>query len=297
MGRVLVGLSSWAEPELIQRGFYPADVNTPAARLRYYAARFPVAEIDSSYHFFPTQHNLKLWLDNTPGGFTFDVRAFSLFTQHPTSFLSLPRTIREKYADRIEAKNSIYPHHLPKEAIDELWQIFGKTVASFKDSGKLGAILFQFPPWFHPAPQNYDYIAGCRKRLAEHRMAVEFRAGSWLDVHREQTLEFFCLKDITLVCVDEPQGLKTSVPPLLEVTSSLAIIRFHGRNKENWERKNIPVTAKLNYLYSEAELEEWADRIRQIVKKTGEIHLIFKNKHADFPARNAEQMKKLLGTT
>ena len=99
MGRILVGISSWAEPELVQSGFYPAEVKTPEARLSYYASRFPVAEIDSSYHFFPTQRNLELWLENTPDGFTFDVKAFSLFTQHPTPFTALPRTIREKYAE------------------------------------------------------------------------------------------------------------------------------------------------------------------------------------------------------
>ena len=297
MGRILIGLSSWAEHELVHSGFYPADVNTPAARLRYYTTLFSVAEIDSSYHFFPTRNNLKLWLDNTPKEFTFDVKAFSLFTQHPTPLKSLPKTIREKYASRIEARDMVYLHHLPEEAVDELWQVFDVAVRNFKDAGKLGTVLFQFPPWFHPAPQNYDYIAGCRKKLAEHRMAVEFRVGSWLDVHREQTLEFLCANDITLVCVDEPQGLKSSVPPLLEVTSSLAIIRFHGRNKENWERKDIPATTKFDYLYSEAELEEWAGRIRQVVKKTAETHIVFKNKHADFPARNAGQMKKLLGIT
>ena len=73
MGLILVGISSWAEPELVHSDFYPAEAKTPAARLMYYASRFTVAEIDSSYHFFPTQRNLAFWLENTPNTFKFDV--------------------------------------------------------------------------------------------------------------------------------------------------------------------------------------------------------------------------------
>ena len=103
-------------------------------------------------------------------------------------------------------------------------------------------MLFQFPPWFHPEPKNFDYIASCRERLSQYQVAVEFRVGSWLDKHREETLKFLREHGIALVCVDEPQGFKSSVPPVAEVTAPLAIVRFHGRNKENWESKGIPAT-------------------------------------------------------
>ncbi|MGD0794349.1 MAG: DUF72 domain-containing protein [Dehalococcoidales bacterium] len=297
MGRVLVGISSWAEPELIKSGFYPPEVKTPAERLKYYADRFPVAEIDSSYHFFPTRHNLGLWLENTPDGFTFDVRAFSLFTQHPTRLTALPGTIREKYGDEIQARGNIYPHHLPPAALDELWTIFIRNIEVFSTAERLGAVLFQFPPWFHPEPENFDYIAGCRKRLPQFQVAVEFRVGTWLDEHHEETLKFLREQGITLVCVDEPQGFKSSVPAVAEVTAPLSIIRFHGRNSENWERSDVMATEKFNYLYSEDELKEWIPRVRSMAQKADELHIIFKNKHAEFPVKNAMQMKELLGLT
>lgn len=295
MGRILVGISSWAE--LVPSGFYPADVKTPEARLSYYASQFPIAEIDSSYHFFLTQRNLKLWLENTPEDFTFNVKAFSLFTQHPTPFNSLPRTIREKFGDKLPSKTNLYWQHFPVEAVEELWVIFAHTIESFHLTGKLGAVLFQFPPWFHPNPQNYDYIASCRERLSPYQVAVEFRVGSWLERHKEETLDFLRRLGIALVCVDEPQGFKSSVPAVAEVTTPIAIIRFHGRNKENWERRGIPATAKFNYLYREDELKEWVLKIREMAEKAAEVHVIFKNKHADFPIRNALQMKELLGLT
>jgi len=294
MGKILVGISSWADTELVHSSFYPAGVETPEARLGYYASHFPVTEIDSSYHFFPTQRNMALWLDNTPDGFNFDVKAFSLFTQHPTPFSSLPKSIREKYAGRIHAKGNVYPHHLPDAAIDELWAIFVKTIESFRNTGKLGTVLFQFPPWFHPEPKNYDYINSCRERLVPYPVAVEFQVGSWLDKHHEETLKFLRERGITLVCVDEPQGLKSSVPPVNEVTAPLAILRFHGRNRENWEAKGVTPMEKFNYLYREAELMEWIPKIRLLEKNAEKLHIIFKNKHADFPVENALMMEKML---
>jgi len=297
MGRILVGISAWADAGLVQSDFYPAQAKTPEARLKFYASRFSVAEIDSTYHFFPTQHNLTLWLENTPNGFAFDMKAYSLFTGQPTKFNALPRTIREKYGGQIDAKDNIYLHHLPEEAIDELWGIFIGAAESLRTAKKLGALLFQFPPWFHPEPRNFDYIARCRERLAPFPVAVEFRTGSWLDEHRKETLKFLREHGVSLVCVDEPQGLKSSVPPVSEVTAPFAMVRFHGRNSENWERGGTDATEKFNYLYGQDELQEWAPRILSMAKSARELHVIFKNKHADFPVKNAIQMKDMLGIT
>ncbi|MBI4289831.1 MAG: DUF72 domain-containing protein [Chloroflexi bacterium] len=297
MGRILVGISSWADPELVQSSFYPPGVKTPEARLSYYASQFPAAEIDSSYHFFPTRRNLQLWLANTPGGFSFDVKAFSLFTQHPTPFTALPKTIREKYGSQIQAKGNVYLRHLPEAAVADLWEIFIRSIEPFQSEQKLGAVLFQFPPWFHPEPGNLDYIASCRRRLSPYRVAVEFRVGSWLQGKLQDTLEFLRKLDIALVCVDEPQGFKSSVPPLAEVTSALGFVRFHGRNTGNWERKGVPATEKFDYLYTEDELKEWVPKVLSMAQSSRELHLIFKNKHADYPVRNAAQMKEMLGLT
>jgi uncharacterized protein YecE (DUF72 family) len=293
MGRIRVGISTWSAPELARTDFYPHEAKTAAQRLGYYSQRFSVAEVDSSYHFFPTAHNIELWLESTPANFFFDVKAFSLLTGHPATLGSLPKSIRVKYGNQIQAKGNIYPHHLPTEAIDELWAVFGLVVDRFQHEGKLGAVLFQFPPWFYPEPENFDYIALCRDKLAQYRVAVEFHTGSWLNEHKKETLEFLRKLDIALVCVDEPQGFRSSVPPVAEATSELSIVRFHGRNSQTWEKKGIPADEKFNYLYSEEELKEWVPLIRQLAR-TAEVHVIFKNKHADYPIRNVLQMRALL---
>lgn len=296
MERVFIGISAWSEKTLVESGFYPREVKTPADRLKYYAQSFPIAEIDSSYHFFPTRRNLDLWLENTPPGFIFDVRAFSLFTQHPTPLGSLPASIRDRFRHLIESKGNVYPHHLPPEAIADLWQGFAGIVHNFDAADKLGAVLFQFPPWFHPNEENLDYIVQCRERLSPYQLAVEFRVGTWLsDVNRERTLQFLREHGLALVCVDEPQGFRSSVPPIAEVTAPLGFIRFHGRNSESWERKGLSVEDRFRYLYDEEKLKEWVPKIRRMAEKADRLHVIFKNKHGDFPIRNALQLGQMLG--
>ena len=97
-----------------------------------------------------------------------------------------------------------------------------------------------------------------------------------------------------MVCVDEPQGLKTSVPPVAEVTSPVGMVRFHGRNVENWEKKGIPAEERFNYLYGQKELRAWVSKVRKMVEQAGKVHVIFKNKFRDYSVRNAREFTEML---
>ncbi len=296
MSQILVGTSSWADHSLVESGlFYPPEVKTPAGRLRYYSEKFPIAEIDSSYHFFPTRQNLALWLDNTPPGFVFDVRAFSMFTGHPTQPASLPRSIREEHEELANHTGNLYLHHLPADVAERLWEVFASLVRIVEEAGKLGVLLFQFPPWFHLNKENFDYLVTCREHFPSYRLAVEFRTGGWLSADNlEATLNFLRQHQLALVCVDEPQGLKTSVPNVTEVTSAVGVVRFHGRNAENWEKKGITAEERFNYLYTEDELRAWLPEISRMAGQSDKIHVIFKNKSHDFAVRNARQFTEIL---
>jgi uncharacterized protein YecE (DUF72 family) len=295
VGRILTGISAWSDPELIKSQFYPPEVKTPKDRLRYYASNFPIVEMDSSYHFMPVKRNIAVWIEATPPGFLFDVKAFSLLTQHPASLSSLPADIREKTQNTMDKEGNLYIHNLPEYLVDAIWERFSQAVLPLYQAGKMGVISFQFPSWFHPNPENYEYLALCKEKLPQYPLAVEFRTGRWLsEEHLETTLRFLRENRLSLVCVDEPQGLKSSVPGVAEVTLSPGIVRFHGRNQENWERKDITINEKYNYLYSEGELKEWIPRIGRMANVAETVYVIFKNKRFDFAARNARQMKTLL---
>ena len=71
---VRFGTASWTDPTLLVPGvFYPQNVSTPEARLRFYASRFSVVEVDSTYYALPARRMAELWIDRTPDDFLFDV--------------------------------------------------------------------------------------------------------------------------------------------------------------------------------------------------------------------------------
>lgn len=293
MGDILIGTASWADPTLVNSGlFYPPWARTPEARLQFYASRFPIVEVDSSYYAIPAEKVARLWVERTPDRFIFNVKAFRLLTQHPTPIPSLPKNIRDALP---AGKASVYSRDVPPALIDEVWKLFEDALLPLDSTGKLGVVLFQFPPWFLPGDGQRDYILSCKRRLPQYRIAVEFRHGSWLnEENRERTLRFLRDNDLPFVCVDEPQGFQSSVPPVLEATSDIALLRLHGRNRETWEKKGISAAERFDYLYSEDELKELVPGLRQLAALTGQLHVLFNNHCRDKAVVNARQMRDLM---
>lgn len=139
MGTILIGTTSWTDKTLVDSGlFYPGTAKTAEARLRYYASRFPIVEVDSSYYGMPSEYNSRLWVARTPEAFVFDIKAFRLFTGHQTSPAALPADIR-KALGTIDNKN-IYYRDVPEDAREELWRRFRLSLDPLQRPGKLGGI-------------------------------------------------------------------------------------------------------------------------------------------------------------
>lgn len=298
MGRIRVGTSSWTDPTLLKSGrFYPESARTAEARLQYYAAQFSVVEVDSTYYALPSERNSYLWAERTPDDFLFHIKAFRLFTQHPAPLNSLPKNISEGLTPELQQKGSVYHRDLPAELLDELWQMFESALLPLDTAGKLGVVAFQFPPWFFPRSEQLDYITACKERLPQYRIAIEFRSDLWLnEKNRAGTLDFLRRNDLVYVCVDEPQGFKSSVPPVAEVTSDIGLVRFHGRNTDTWEKRGIGPAERFNYLYTEDELKPWAGRIRELAGQVREMHVLFNNCYEDKAVVNARQLSLLLAS-
>ena len=192
----------------------------------------------------------------------------------------------------MKEKPNVYQRDLPGELVNELWGRFEQALLPLDSTGKLGTVLSQFLPWFYPGNEPRDYILSCKEKLPQYRLAVELRHNSWVnEENRQRTMDFLHQNDLPFVCVDEPQGFKPSVPPIVETTSDIGLVRFHGRNREMWEKKGISVAERFNYLYSEDELREWVPRIKELAAKTRQLHVLFNNCYADkrwsMPARSA----------
>ena len=293
-GRVLIGTSSWTDPTLVKDGhFYPPDAKSAENRLRFYASQFPIVEVDSTYYFPPSESNSVLWIERTPPEFTFNIKAYSLLTNHPTKRESLYKDLQEAApAD----KRNVYREQLPDEAVEEVWQRFRDALMPLHSAGKLGAVLFQFPQWFVISKKSKAYIEEVMERLPDYRVAVEFRHKSWMEERNvEETLSFLSERNLPYVCVDMPQGFDSSLPPVAAATADdIAMVRFHGRDKEVWAKKNIPASERFRYDYTRTELEEWVPKLESLAAEVRETHVLMNNCYQDYAVRSARELGDLL---
>lgn len=269
MARFLCGTCGWSD----HTDFYPAGMK-PTERLPYYAARFPLVEVDSTYYAIPPKRNFEGWAARTPREFTFNVKAYAALTRH----IRQPKPEDEDFAAVLAR--------------------FVEAVSPLTASGKLKALHFQFPPWFPNNEQNRAYLRELREALPGYLIAVEFRHRSWFSGTKEtaQTLEFLAAAGFVHVVCDEPQIGTGSVPPVTAVTNSeLAIVRFHGRNAGTWYKKGLASTGdRFNYLYSQKELESWLERLAELGSQAREVHVLMNNNFGNYAVLNARQMMEIL---
>src|SRR5246127_2145277 len=291
MGQIRVGTAGWTDKSLIDSGWYPPDAATPEKRLRYYARQFPLVEVDSAYYALPAERTAAAWTERTPAGFTFNIKAFSLFTQHPTPVRALPADLRESAAKA--GKERVYLKDVDPEVTAQAWNRFLAALEPLRAAGKLGAILLQFPPWFPIGRARREYILACAERAAPDRVCVEFRNRTWMtEDNQRETLDFLASNRLPYVCVDMPQGYPSSIPPVLAATSDLAVVRMHGHS-DKWTSKEI--SEKFGYKYSEAELDDWAGRIRGLSADAEITQVLFNNCYRDWAHVNAQQLTARLG--
>ena len=234
-------------------------------------------------------------MQRTPEDFVFDIKAHALMTGQPTELNRLPKAIKEELPSALKEKKRIYRKDVPDELLDAVYGQFREALGPLIDSGKLGAVFVQFPKWVFPSNEARELILETRQRL-DLPIAVEFRHGSWFnEKNAERTVRFLEENTIPYVAVDEPQGFKSSVPPVIVPTSpELAIFRFHGRNAENWEKKNITPAERFRYLYDEDELADWTPKIASVAKKTKETHAVYNNCFSNYGTTNAQEAARLM---
>ncbi|MEU7755189.1 DUF72 domain-containing protein [Micromonospora sp. NPDC049171] len=288
MGDILVGTASWTDRTLLDSGWYPQTADTPEKRLAYYARTFPLVEVDATYYSPPAEATARLWAERTPEGFTFNIKAFSLLTGHPTRVSALYKDLRPE-----TDKKNVYPDDLPAQAYEEVWTRFLSALDPLVEAGKLGALLFQFPPWFTIKRANKQYLLEVAKRCAPLRAVYEFRHASWFDGdNADETLTFLREHNLPYVCVDMPQGHRSSLPPVLAATADLAVVRFHGHS-DKWTSKDIH--EKFGYHYSKRELADWAPKLRELADQAGQTHVLMNNCYRDYAQTNATTLAGLLG--
>ena len=256
-GRLLIGTAGYSYADW-EGALYPPG--TPrGAYLGLYAARFPVVELNFSYYAQPTARTVERMLQTTPPGFLFSIKAHRSLT------------------------------HEPGDDLQEQVRRYREGIAPLSESGRLAAVLFQFPYSFHYTPDSRRHLGRLCEAFGELPKAVEFRGAEW---QRPSVYEGLRRWNAAFVNVDAPR-LSRLPEPSEETTSELGYVRFHGRNRGAWWQGDN--ASRYDYLYSAAELEEWLPRIARLLARVRLALVIFNNHPGGKAVRNALELAARMG--
>ncbi len=296
---VRIGTCSWADESLVKH-WYPRGVRSAEERLRFYAEHFTTVEIDSTYYRLPETDVVERWAERTPDGFVMHVKAFGVMTRHPVKKEQLPPDLRDEAP--VDEKGRV--DRPPREFRAEIFRRFREALEPLRAAGKLGGILFQFPPYVVHKERSLEYLQWARERLEADEMLVEFRHSSWYDEDvRESVLSFLEEHGMSLVVVDAPKVEAKNVPPtLLALTSPTLYVRFHGRNEKTWNVRGKSAAERFDYLYSDDELREWVEPLKELAGEAENAYVLFNNNNRSpsgdgfvaQAATNAQSLRQLL---
>lgn len=237
---------------------YPAG-STKGQFLELYAREFPAVELNFSYYTQPQAGTLQRMVRATPEGFLFSIKAHGSLTHEPAED--------------------------PRADIRR----FREGIAPLVQSGRLAAVLFQFPYRFHYTPGSRRHLETLCRGFAELPKAVEFRSAEW---QRDSVYEGLRRWNAAFVNVDAP-ALERLPAASEVVTADLAYVRFHGRNRANWwSGDNV---TRYDYLYDSGELEGWVPRIQSMLLRAKLLLAVFNNHSRGQAVRNARDLIALLG--
>jgi len=265
---IYIGTSGWSYPkgEGTWTGyFYPiGKIN----ELEYYSQFFNTVEVNSSFYRPPNPGYVYNWVKRVPDDFRFTVKLWQKFT-HPKMY---------EEATGEEAAIS-------QKDVDQ----FKQSIDPMANSGKLGALLAQFPPSFKNDNYGQQILLAVIRTFGSYRLAVELRHRSWSDdVGFAQLLQD---NNVSWVHIDEPK-FQSSIATEIPLTADMAYFRFHGRNKEMWWKGDSETRYK--YLYSPEEINELANRVKAAGNKAQLLFAFFNNHWQGYAPRNAVSIMRTL---
>jgi len=290
MAAIVVGTSSWADPGFVKH-WYPKDV-AARDRLRFYAERFEIVELNSSFYATPPTGNVERWAEVTPDGFRFHAKLHRLLSWHATKPDALPPDLR----DGVELNsrgNVVRDEELQREMVKRM----AESMQPLDEAGKLGAYLLQLSPAFRPRDCRLEELDPIVDGFKPHPVAVEFRYRAWMkEKRRKDVFSYLSDHDAVHVSVDAPLADHVPIMPPIDAATNhhLAYMRCHGRNERGY-MSGRTVAERFDYDYSDDELEEIADRARTLADDADEVHVLFNNNARDLAPKAARRMRQLLG--
>jgi len=261
-GQVRVGPAGWSYsdwsgivyPKRKPKGFHEAA---------YLAEFFDTIEINTSFYQPVRPDHCKVWLEYVAANprFLFTAKLWQRFT-HEVGIGAEPG---------VEDERSV------RAGFDIL-----------RDAGKLGAVLIQFPFSFHRTPENSAFLEKLLKRFADYPLVIEVRHGTWDD---KSFYDLLHDRGVGFCNIDQPV-IGRSLKPSERSTSQIGYVRLHGRRYDTWftDDPETPPHERYNYLYSEAELEPWVERVEHVAEHSKSTFVVTNNHYQGKGIVNALQL-------
>ena len=271
--KIRVGTAGWSYKDW-EGIFYPPGMQRRREHpLEYLAQCFDMVEINTSFYGHLKPELVKLWARKAQvvnPQFVFTAKLHRSFTHSPLAVM--------EPTSAATIKPSTEDSRLAREGLEAL-----------ASTGKLGALLIQFPVSFKNTSLNREYLELLLQQFMEFPRAVEVRHDSW---DNPETLAYFTQRGVSFCNIDQPQ-IGRSLEPTEHVTSAVGYVRLHGRNYDQWFDPEKS-SDRYNYFYKERELEGWKDKITRIAQKAEIVHVVANNHFEAKAGVNALQLKHLL---
>jgi len=278
MSNLRIGTSGWN---------YPSGNGTWNGIFYPPARRRPKGFDELTFYGQPRPDVTRRWAERTPANFEFSVKLYQKFTH--------PRMFKERLASGLPDDARAEPAVLDALARpnDADLDAFRRGIDPLASSGRLGALLAQFPASFKDTPSSRDYLADLLRALAGYPVAVELRHRSWSD-EIGGTLALLNTFGAAWVQIDEPKFRFSIRQNYLPNVEGFYYMRLHGRNAAAWWRHGKSED-RYDYLYTADELKEFTDTAaaaKQLVKK---LYLYTNNHFSAKSVANAAMIKQQLG--
>ena len=243
---------------------YPPNKKRGFDPLRYLSSYFDTIEINSTFYRPAPPKTYLDWAERVEGNphFRFSVKCWKRFTH-------------EKHSLSVSDLKTVLP-----------------GLEAMHETGTLGCLLIQFPWSFRNDKENRVYIRELKDCFQRFPLVLEVRHASW---NQEGFFGYLNDLQVGFANLDQPV-FSNCLPPTERVTAPTAYVRLHGRNRQDWFRREAGRDERYNYLYTEEELEAWLGRINRLQSKAREIYVITNNHFKGQAVCNAFQLQALLGS-
>ncbi len=226
-------------------------------------------------------------------------RTFDTVEVNSTHYRPMPASVAQGWSERVHANPRFrFTAKLLRRFTHERETAFSadevrEVRAAFEalaESGRLGAVLLQFPWSFRNDEANREWLFDVASALEGLPRVVEVRHASW---NVPELYEALAERGIGFVNIDQPL-FRHSIRPSAIATSPVGYVRVHGRNFRDWFRKDAGRDARYDYLYGAEELWPWAARAQQLQDQASEIYVVTNNHFRGQSVANAAMLQSMV---